>query len=297
MLKTFNKTYLILLLSFSLFGCSQKTVTVAKNAEEKVVETKQAADNKNKTVDEILEEMEWMPAESKDILTKEQIYKYYYGDKDDYYMYLSKEQADRMEAAGFSFFDMWPQNHIPYFTEEQKEKIRRNMPVEFTSEQEAQFAEIEKQEVIEISKKIIQPGTPAPDFELVDSNGNMRKLSEFRGKLVLIDFWGTWCGPCIMEMPKLKKAYDSLTRSQVEFIGICNNCPDFEEFLTENKNFDWVQLNAEESDIASDYGITVYPSLLLISPEGVILDTSFHNEEALRNDKLGTIKKYLKQYF
>jgi thiol-disulfide isomerase/thioredoxin len=57
----------------------------------------------------------------------------------------------------------------------------------------------------------LAPGKPAPDFALPDSSGNILKLSDYKGKIVYVDVWGTWCGPCIEEIPdalKLQEAYD-----------------------------------------------------------------------------------------
>jgi len=61
---------------------------------------------------------------------------------------------------------------------------------------------------------------PAADFQLTDLNGNPFQLSSLRGKVVLIDFWATWCPPCRMEIPHFKELYDSYKGKGLEMIGL-----------------------------------------------------------------------------
>ena len=71
---------------------------------------------------------------------------------------------------------------------------------------------------------IVKPGESAPNFQLRDMNGQIVSLSDLRGKVVLINFWASWCTPCVRETPDLKAAYLELTNGQKEtaiaFVGI-----------------------------------------------------------------------------
>ncbi len=69
-------------------------------------------------------------------------------------------------------------------------------------------------------------GSTMPDFAFTAMDGSKRHLSDFRGKHLLIDFWGTWCGPCVGEIPFLKKAYDTYKDKGFEILGMDNELPD-----------------------------------------------------------------------
>jgi thiol-disulfide isomerase/thioredoxin len=66
----------------------------------------------------------------------------------------------------------------------------------------------------------VRVGEPMPDFGFTDFNGRSRNLSEFKGKYVLLDFWGTWCGPCVAEIPTLKRAYERFRNRGFEIVGL-----------------------------------------------------------------------------
>ena len=65
------------------------------------------------------------------------------------------------------------------------------------------------------------PGTPlAPDFALLDLDGNRHRLSDYRGEVVIINFWATWCPPCRAEMPSMQRAWTQLEGEGVRMLGI-----------------------------------------------------------------------------
>src|SRR5690606_36243738 len=57
--------------------------------------------------------------------------------------------------------------------------------------------------------KVLAIGDQAPDFELVDMDGNRHRLSDYKGQGVFLNFWGTWCGPCKKEMPYMENQYNA----------------------------------------------------------------------------------------
>lgn len=118
----------------------------------------------------------------------------------------------------------------------------------------------------------IKEGAPAPDFTLQTIDGEAFTLSSLKGKYVVLDFWGSWCGWCIKGFPKMKQAYEK-HKSKVEFVGIaCNDKEEnWKQAVAEHK-LPWVNVfNAGEPNVAIQYGIAGYPTKMILDKEGKIL--------------------------
>jgi thiol-disulfide isomerase/thioredoxin len=122
------------------------------------------------------------------------------------------------------------------------------------------------------------PGTPAPMFKLPDTANNLRSLSDFRGKIVYLDFWGTWCEPCQKEIPsllKLEKKFEGDT--SVAFVSISiedKQKAHWKDFIHE-KTLNGTQLYAEGrffSEAAEAYGISAVPTFMIIGRDGKLID-------------------------
>ena len=70
------------------------------------------------------------------------------------------------------------------------------------------------------SAKTVENRKPAPDFTLTDSNGSKVKLSDYRGKVVLLNFWATWCGPCVVEIPWFQEFEQQFKSRGLEVVGV-----------------------------------------------------------------------------
>lgn len=124
----------------------------------------------------------------------------------------------------------------------------------------------------EMEKKTAE-GTVAPDFTLKDINGKDFKLSSLRGKYVLLDFWGSWCGWCIKALPNMKECYDKNSKNgKFEIVSIdCNDTEEKWKAAVKQHDMSWTQVKNENKDgVPTMYGVSGFPTFVLISPDGKI---------------------------
>lgn len=122
----------------------------------------------------------------------------------------------------------------------------------------------------------------APGFTLKDINGKDVSLSDFRGKWVVLDFWGTWCGWCVKGIPALKDAYKQYA-GKLEVIGIDCNEPeaDWKEGV-KHYELPWVNVynNQTDGQLLKAYSIEGFPTKCIINPEGKLVDITTGDDPA-----------------
>lgn len=135
------------------------------------------------------------------------------------------------------------------------------------------------------SVKKTQEGVEAPEFAQPDTEGKMVKLSDYRGKYVLVDFWASWCAPCRRENPNLVKAYAQYKDKGFEILGVSmDKAADKAKWLKaiEDDKLTWKQvgdLKGWDNEAGVLYEVTAIPMNFLIDPNGKIVGKYLRGEE------------------
>lgn len=132
-------------------------------------------------------------------------------------------------------------------------------------------------------------GSDMPDFELPDKSGKEFKLSSLRGKYVLIDFWASWCGPCMREMPNVVKLYKECKGKNFEIVGVSlDQKRDAWLNAVEKNKMNWIQvsdLKAWGTLPVKLCNISAIPYTILIDPEGKVIALELRGEELITKVK------------
>jgi len=135
-------------------------------------------------------------------------------------------------------------------------------------------------------------GDALPDFSLSDMQGRQHRLSDYRGKVVMVNFWATYCGPCIKEMPSMQRLKEKLGEKPFAILAVdmAEEKSAVEAFLQKHDikvNFP-ILLNPE-GDVVESWMITAVPTTFIIDPEGTIRYALFGGIEWDKPDVIETI--------
>ena len=125
-------------------------------------------------------------------------------------------------------------------------------------------------------------GMKAPDISTTNTlDGTEFKLSALKGNYVLLDFWGTWCGPCMGEMPKIKELHKNYANKNFKIVGVDSG--DTEERWRnsiEKNEFNWIQIRStEEDDLIIPFNVNSFPTKIILDPEGNIIYSTKSEEK------------------
>jgi len=127
-------------------------------------------------------------------------------------------------------------------------------------------------------RAILLPGYPAPLFSFIDLEGKRHDLKDYRGRVVLLDFWATWCGPCVAAVPELVGIYQKYNNLGFDIIGIDYDDTDekLRKFISE-KDMIWPQTREQEDGpIHRIYRVTGHPTYYLIGKDGTIVSNQIN---------------------
>ena len=136
-----------------------------------------------------------------------------------------------------------------------------------------EYTEAVQEVLYEVLK--LQSGHPAPEFTLHDPDGQPVSLSQFKGQVVLLDFWASWCGPCIVDLPDLRAIKEKTAALPVVFLNVSIDTDDaaWREAIDKH-GIEGVHVRADGfgSDVAQSYQVNALPSYYLMDSQGLIVE-------------------------
>jgi len=145
--------------------------------------------------------------------------------------------------------------------------------------------EIRLRPTVAQERKAIDLGTDVPDWTATTLSGRKLSASSLEGKYVLLDFWGSWCAPCVEALPKLKEVYDRYADRNFEIVGFAAQDDSSLRDAVDQYGIDWPQVADEDGDYGSAFLVRGYPTYYLVGPDGTIVATN----ERLREDGLRSV--------
>ena len=121
-------------------------------------------------------------------------------------------------------------------------------------------------------RHVVKLGEPAPNFQLRDLNGRLVTLSDLRGKVVLLNFWATWCGPCRVEMPAMEQLYRMFSRKDFEILAVSTDAEGVSitrPFQKKNR-LTFPILHDSDYRVGLTYGARSLPMTFMVDRQGVV---------------------------
>lgn len=143
-------------------------------------------------------------------------------------------------------------------------------------------------------EKVVNVGDKAPDFRVVTDNGRTLTPSDFGGKLLVLNFWATWCPPCVQEIPSLDEFQKQLSRSGVVVLAVSvdKSEQEYRAFLAKTK-VSFLTARDPAAEISGDYGTFRYPETYVIDAKGRVVQKHIGSEVWTNENLMQTVRALL----
>ena len=160
----------------------------------------------------------------------------------------------------------------------------------------ASATDINIDELRAVGLQPVKEGTAILDFELEDLEGVKHKLSDFKGKVVFLNFWATWCPPCRAEMPSMQVLYDRLKDRGLEILAVdLREGPDLVKSFMEEHDLDFPVLLDRSGRVGGMYGVRSIPTTYVVDRDGIILAGRIGGKEWDSEEDIAFFERLLEQ--
>ena len=202
-----------------------------------------------------------------------------------YDVLLAEHQGEKTEAVARILYMKAALYAEVFHNDAKAAELKKQLKTEFKNTE--LVASLKKREARQAEAEKIQAGlvkgTKFPDFNEKDTAGKPLSIANYKGKVVLVDFWATWCGPCVGELPNVLKTYGKYHDKGFEVIGISldSDRQKLESFIKQ-KNVTWPQFfdgQAWGNKLAMKYGVESIPATFLLDGKGKIIGKDLRGED------------------
>ena len=146
----------------------------------------------------------------------------------------------------------------------------------------------------QFEQRIVEVGQSGPDFSITTESGKKITRSNFGGKLLVLNFWATWCPPCVEEMPSLNEFASQMKSEGVVVLGVSidKNEKAYKTFV-QRAGLSFETALDKEANIATDYGTFKWPETYIIDPSGKVVDKMIGPKTWTDPQMIASIKAHL----